>query len=52
MAWLGAQNWIRDAVYAPNADHEANQRETITNADRIIQLKMSFKDLREVLSLF
>ena len=28
-----------------------NQRETITNADRIIHLKMSFKDLREVFFL-
>ena len=35
----------------PNANHQANQRETITNADRIIHLKMSFKDLREVLFL-
>ena len=47
-AWLTA-DWIGDAVYAPNANHYANQRETITNADRIIHLKMSFKDLREVL---
>ena len=30
---------------------QANQRETITNADRIIHLKMSFKDLSEVLFL-
>ena len=30
---------------------EANQRETITNADRIIHLKMSFKDLCEALFL-
>ena len=50
-AWLTADNWIGDAVYAPNANHYANQRETITNADRIIHLKMSFKDLREVLFL-
>ena len=35
----------------PNANHEAKQRETITNAERIIQLKMSFKDLRQVLFL-
>ena len=35
----------------PNANHYAKQRETITNADRIIQLKMSFKDLRQVLFL-
>ena len=48
-AWLTAENWIGDAVYALNVNHYANQRETITNADRIIHLKMSFKDLREVL---
>ena len=49
-AWLTAENWIGNAVYAPNVNHYANQRETIiTNADRIIHLKMSFKDLREVL---
>ena len=48
-AWLTADNWIGDAVYAPNANHYANQRETIMNADRIIHLKMSFKDLCEVL---
>ena len=39
------------AKYKLLSKPEANQRETITNADRIIHLKMSFKDLREVLFL-
>ena len=42
------QNWIGDSVCETNANHQAKQRETITNADRIIQLKMSIKDLRQV----
>ena len=46
-----AELGIGDAVYASNANHSANQRETITNADRVIHLKMAFKDLREVLFL-
>ena len=47
----GAELDRAHTVYVPNANHQANQRETITNADRRIHLKMSFKDLREVLFL-